>query len=275
MGQRDKAEEFRRMHVPGEPVVLINAWDAASARIVELLGFRAVATTSGGVAFLEGFPDGQKVGRDVMFAGIDRICRAVRVPVTADVEAGYGETVQDAAAIARGVIATGAIGLNFEDGSDGPEGLIDMQLQVERIRAIRQVGKDYGVPLVINARCDVFLNDIGAEETRLGVAIERGRRYHAAGADCIFVPGVTDAPTISTLVRELGAPLNVLTNPSAPPVSEMAALGVARISLGSGPMLRALSAFRDEVLQVRETGTIPARPDVLSHGDLNRYFDQS
>lgn len=271
--RREKAERFRSLHQPGHPVVLVNAWDAISARIIESLGFGAVATTSAGIAFLEGFPDGQRIGRAEMLAGVARICRAVDVPVTADLEGGYGETLDDAIATAEGAIEAGAIGLNFEDGSDDPERLIDARLQAERIRAIRRVADQHGVPLVINARTDVFLNRVGGEGGRMDETLERGRLYHAAGADCIFVPGVTDARSIEQLVRDIGAPLNILVNATAPPLEEMKRLGVARVSLGARPMLSALAAFRDVAIQVRDVGTFSSMANAMTHADANALFE--
>jgi 2-methylisocitrate lyase-like PEP mutase family enzyme len=271
--QRDGAELLRSLHRPGDPVVFVNVWDAASARIVESLGFPAVATTSAGVAFCEGFPDGQRIGLVGMLAGVSRVCRAVSVPVSADLEGGYGESIEDAIATAKGAIAAGAAGLNFEDGHADSDRLVDARLQADRIAAMRQVAKEYNVPLVINARTDVFLNEIGPEADRMREAIARGRLYHAAGADCIFVPGVTAPEAIAQLVRELEAPLNVLTGAKAPPVGEMARLGVARLSFGSGTYLSALTTFRDAAKRIRETGTFTTPPGTLTHAEANALFD--
>jgi 2-methylisocitrate lyase-like PEP mutase family enzyme len=272
--QREKAERFRALHQPGNPVVLVNVWDAVSARVIESLGFDAIATTSAGIAFLEGFPDGQRIGRAEMLAGVSRICRAVALPVTADLEGGYGESVDDAIAIAKGAIASGAIGLNFEDATEDPARLIDAQLQADRIRAMRRVSNDFGVPLVINARTDVFLNGIGAEEGRMNEALERGRLYHSAGADCIFVPGVTDADAIGQLAAGLGAPLNVLGTANSPPLDVLRRLGVARVSLGARPMLSALTSFRDNAIQVRDSGTFPSPANAYTHADINALLER-
>jgi 2-methylisocitrate lyase-like PEP mutase family enzyme len=269
VGARERAEAFLRLHVPGDPLLLVNAWDAITARIVESLGYAAVATTSAGIALMEGYPDGERIGRDTMLAGIARVCRAVRVPVTADVEGGYGLTVEDAAATARGVLAAGAVGLNFEDSIAATGDLLDADLQAERIRAMRRVAHEAGVPLVINARTDVFLNEIGEEAGRLDEALARGRRYREAGADCIFVPGVADADTIGNLVRGLGAPLNVLAHPLMPPVAELAKLGVARVSMGSRPMYVALTAFRNAALQLRDTGSFAFPDGAITYAEAN------
>lgn len=271
--QYEKAARLLALHVPGNPVVLVNAWDAISARIVESAGFPALATTSAGIAFLEGYPDGQRISRAEMLVGVARVARAVNVPVTADLESGYGEEVEDAIATAQGAIDAGAIGLNFEDGFEDQPRLIETELQCERIRAIRRVADERGVPLVINARTDVFLNGIGPEAGRLDETLARGRRYREAGADCIFVPGVTDASTIEHLARGLDAPLNVLATAAAPSLEEMKRLGVARVSLGARPMLFALAALRELAAHVRGVGTFSPLANVITHADANALFE--
>ncbi|MBV8491633.1 MAG: isocitrate lyase/phosphoenolpyruvate mutase family protein [Candidatus Eremiobacteraeota bacterium] len=270
--QRAAAQHLRELHRPGNPVVFVNVWDAASARIVESLGFEAIATTSAGVAFSEGYPDGERIGMVNMLAAISRVCRAVDVPVSADLEGGYGETVDEAIGCAKGAIAAGAAGLNFEDGKDESR-LLDARVQAGRIAAMRRVCDDYGVPLVINARTDVFLAEIGPAEGRMREAIARGRLYREAGADCIFVPAVTQPELVAELVRELDAPLNVLAGATAPPVAELARLGVSRISYGSNAYLQALTAFRDLAKQIRERGTLDARPASIGWSEANALFD--
>lgn len=270
--QRDKADRLRSLHRPGDPVVFANVWDPASARIVETLGFEAVATTSAGVAFAQGFPDGEHIGLAGMLAAVERVCRATTVPVSADLEGAYGETVEHAVATAKGAIANGAVGLNFEDSRPGSDTLVDARLQARRIAAIRHTSEEYGVPLVINARTDFFLMEVGPESERMQAAIERGRLYREAGADCIFVPGITQLDAIAHLVREIGAPINVLTSPAAPSVAEMASAGVARLSYGSSTFLSTLTAFRDIVKQIREHGTFAAPADPVTYTQANALF---
>lgn len=180
--QVKKAEAFRAMHAGKEPLLLANVWDAASARIIEEEGFPAIATTSAGVAFAQGFPDGQKIPAERMFAAIAEIARAVTVPVTADVESGYGNTPESAAQTARNVIGAGAVGMNFED-SPGENGqlLTDLTLQLERIRAIREAANKLGVPLVLNARTDVYLLQVGAPAKRYDETVRRARAFRDAG----------------------------------------------------------------------------------------------
>jgi len=186
-----KAEAFRKMHLEGDILLLPNVWDVASARIIESAGLPAIATSSAGIAFAQGFPDGQKIPPERMLTVIADIARAVNVPVTADVEAGYGSKPEDAARTARGVIEAGAVGMNFEDATGDPaRPLFELQEQVERIHAIREQGKSLGVPLVINARTDVYLLQIGEATTRYGEALRRLSAYRDARADCLFVPGL-------------------------------------------------------------------------------------
>ncbi|HXZ42001.1 MAG TPA: isocitrate lyase/phosphoenolpyruvate mutase family protein, partial [Terriglobales bacterium] len=233
--QERKAEAFRAMHRGPRTLLLPNVWDVASARIIEEIGFGAIATTSAGIAFSLGYPDGQKIPREEMLARVGRIVRAVKVPVTADVEAGYGDRPEDAARTAAGVIEAGAVGMNLEDGTGDPEyPLVDLSLQLEKIRAIRETALKTSVLLVLNARTDVYLDQVGAPETRYAETIKRAIAFRDAGADCVFVPGLRDSATISQLVQDVECPVNILAGPGSPSVPELEKLGVARVSLGSG-----------------------------------------
>src|SRR5438128_11784948 len=236
--QRERAAALRRLHQGPGILLLPNVWDVASARLVETAGFPAVATSSAGVAFVLGYPDGERISREEMAEWVGRIARRVSVPVSADMEAGYGPTPDDAAATARAVIKAGAVGMNLEDapppGPGGEGKLMDQALPVERIRAAREAAAAAGVAIVINARTDVFLAAVGEPATRLAHAVRRLAAYRDAGADCLFAPGVCDAATIGALVRELGAPVNILAGKGCPPIPELARLGVRRLRLGSG-----------------------------------------
>src|SRR2546421_7578850 len=240
----EKAEILRRLHA-GPPVFFLpNAWDVASARIVEQAGFPAVATTSAGVAQVLGYPDGERISRAEMLDMIRRISAAVGVPVTADMEAGYGTTAEAAAETARGVIAAGAVGMNLEDAT--PDGaLLPMEAQVERIRAARAVASH----LVINGRTDAFPR-AGVEE-----AIRRANAYLSAGADCAFGPFVSDRQAIARLAREIRGPLNVLGTPASPPLAELERLGVRRVSVGSGPARAAYGRPRQLASSLQARGS--------------------
>ena len=244
MDQRAKAEGLRDLHIPGDPLLLLNAWDAASAVVIARAGARAIASSSAAAANALGYADGQQLTREQMLGAVAAIAGAVDLPVTADMEAGYGDAPEAAAATARGVVKVGAVGLNMEDLSDGDEDLLPIERFATKIAAVRAVGDETGIPLVLNARTDVFLGQVGDPSTRLERAVERGRAYLAAGADCIFVPGVIDPGVITALVQGIDGPHSDLAVPGSTPLTELNALGVARISTGSGPYRAALSLAR-------------------------------
>jgi 2-methylisocitrate lyase-like PEP mutase family enzyme len=271
--RQKKAEEFRKLHTAGDVLLLANVWDVASARVIKDAGFPAIATSSAGIAFAQGFPDGQKIPPERMLGVIADIAQAVNVPVTADVEAGYGNRPEDAALTARRVIEAGAVGMNFEDATgDVDHPLFDLALQVERIRAIRETGESLGVPLVINARTDVYLLQVGDPGGRYDEAVRRMRAFRDAGADCVFVPGVVDVATISRFVGDLRCPINILAGPSSPSVAELKGAGVRRVSLGSGPMRAGLGALRRVAEELKKEGTYSGLSDAPSHAEMNRLM---
>jgi 2-methylisocitrate lyase-like PEP mutase family enzyme len=219
--QAAKAEKFRQLHDKSRLLVLPNAWDVASALVLELAGFPAIATTSAGVAWALGYPDGERITRETMLEAVRRIAQRVSVPVTADMLAGFGPTPEDAAETVRGVIAAGAVGLNMEDRSNDPrDPLVEVALNAEKIRAARAAATDAGVAVVINARTDVFLLSVGGPETRLEHAVRRANAYREAGADCLFVPGVENSTTIVQLARLISGPINILARAGTPPLPE-------------------------------------------------------
>jgi 2-methylisocitrate lyase-like PEP mutase family enzyme len=270
---RARAEQLRALHRSGEPLLLVNAWDAVTARIIEQLGFPAVATTSAGVAWAEGFADGERISRKQMLARVEVIARAVDVPLSADLEGGYGSSVEDAAATARGAIESGAVGLNFEDGREGDRQLMGCDVQCLRIEAMREAALMLDVPLVINARTDVFLAKVGNDDAwRLEEAVGRGNRYLAAGADCIFVPGVSDEQLIAHLAARINGPLNILASSATPPVDRLRTLGVARVSLGSGATGYVLAKLREAAAQLKERGSFDFLAQRITHADTNALF---
>jgi 2-methylisocitrate lyase-like PEP mutase family enzyme len=272
--QKKKAESFRALHAGGE-VLLPNAWDVASARMIEEAGFAAIATTSAGIAFSLGYPDGQKIPREEMMAAVARIANAIKVPVTADVEAGYGNRPEDAAATARAVIEAGAVGMNLEDATGDPaHPLAELPLQLEKIRAVRKIGTTSEVPLVLNARTDVYLLQVGDPAERYDEAVFRLRAFRDAGADCVFLPGLQDAATISRLVADLNCPVNILAGPGSLSVPELRKLGVARISLGSGPMRATLGLLRRLAEELKATGTYESMAGAPSHAEMNALMNR-
>jgi 2-methylisocitrate lyase-like PEP mutase family enzyme len=243
--QANKAELLRQLHKGPKILVLPNAWDVVSARIVEDAGFPAVATTSAGIANSLGYRDGQRVSREEMLDVVGRIARAVKVPVTADFEAGYGTIIEEMRLAAKGLVEAGAVGLNFEDVTGDDESTqVPIELQVAKIKTIRETSAAMGVPLVINARTDIYLIPIGPEESRFQRTVERSRAYREAGADCLFVPGLQDRELIAKLVKAVDAPLNILLQPNGPGIAELQKLGVARASAGTGLVGTGMGAAR-------------------------------
>ncbi len=247
--QKSKAETLRRLHQAPPTLVLPNAWDVASAVLFERAGARAIATTSAGVANSLGYADGQYAPLDEVLKVTARMAAAVQVPLSADMEAGYGDAPGALAVVIRRLIEAGAVGVNLEDGlpAGSKQALRDVAEQQERLRAARRAADTLGIPLVINARTDVFLHQVGEPATRLSETLRRLEAYRQAGADCLFVPGVSgDVATIGELVRQLRTPLNILAGPATPPVSALEKLGVARVSVGSG-LHRASLAFAERL----------------------------
>ena len=273
--QAAKADAFRAMHRGEKILVLPNAWDVASARILEEAGAAAIATTSAGVAFTLGYPDGQKISREEMIGAVARIAAKVKIPVTADVESGYGDRAEDAAQTAKAVIEAGAVGLNLEDVAGGPQKqLADLSLQLEKITAVRETAQTLGVPLVLNARTDVYLLEVGKPESHFDEAIRRLAAFRDAGADCLFVPGLRDLETIAWLVRDLRHPVNILAGPGSPSIPQLQKIGVARVSLGSSAMRATLGLARRIAQEVLTTGTYKSLEGAPSHAEVNRMMAQ-
>jgi len=268
--QKEKAELFLNYHHDKEILVLLNSWDIGSSKLIEACGYKAVATTSMGVAASLGYPDCQVITLTEMLASITGIARSVQVPVTVDVEAGYGNTIDEIIDSMKKVIATGIVGINIEDSTDLSPDLIDETECCERIAAIRALSDSLGFHLVINARTDAFYTSSGSPREKLAESIRRGNKYREAGADCIFVQPVSDKETIATLVKEINAPINILVNPGMagggvpPSVRELQDLGVARISLGSGPMKATLALIKKIADEVSGNGTYNVLLDALT-----------
>ena len=275
--QAEKAEQFRKLHHGPRMLVLPNAWDVASARILEDLGYPAIATTSAGIAFSLGYPDGQRISRKEMLEVVARIAHAVRVPVTADMEAGYGTTVKEMSETAKALIAAGAIGLNLEDVTgDDESSHVNVALQVEKLQSIRETAASLGVPLVLNARTDVYLMPIGPAETRFERTVGRLRAYRQAGADCLFAPGVRDGETIRKLVAAMDGPLNILLMPGGPSLRELEKMGVARASAGSAVIRATLSLVQRIGKELMQAGSCDFLFDgTIPHADLNRLLGRA
>ena len=273
--QRAKAEAFRAMHDRSKILVLPNAWDPMSARVIEEAGARAIATTSAGVAFSVGYPDGEAMPRDEMVAAIARIARVVTVPVSADIESGFAHDAREVAETVRRVIEAGAVGINLEDAiHGGPPALYDLETAVDRVRAAREAANSAGVPIVINARTDVYLLSIGEPDARFDHAVRRANAYRKAGADCLFVPRIGRPADIERIVGALEGPLNLLAFPGIPTVTELERLGVARLSVGTWPTLAAMSTARKIAAELLGTGTYESMFDGagISYPEANRLM---
>ena len=270
-----KAEAFQRMHLGPEILVIANAWDAASARVFEAAGVRAVGTGSAGIAFSHGYPDNEFIPRDVILAATREIVRSVGVPVTADILTGLGDSIEAVVATVEEVIAIGAVGINIEDSSEvgGPH-LVDVEQQTETIRAVCDAVRASGAPIVVNARTDSFWLKLGDEKERLRISIARANRYREAGAGCLFVPSAADRATIKTLVQEIAGPVNILTVPGCPPVAELQDLGVRRVSEGSGPMRATMMLARRIAEELLQKGTYTRfHTDAIPYPEANRLFE--
>ncbi len=267
--QKEKAELFLKFHQDQEILVLLNSWDIGSSKLIEACGYKAIATTSMGIAASLGYPDCQIITLSEMINAITGIVNGVQVPVTVDIEAGYGNNLNEILDSVKKIIATGIVGINIEDSIDLNPALIDEMEFCERISAIRELSDSLGFHLVINARTDSFYTSSGSAREKLAESIKRGNKYREAGADCIFVQPVWDKETISTLVKEIKAPINILSNPGIgaglpPSVRELQDLGVARLSLGSSVMKATLALIKKVADELSGKGTYTVLLDSLT-----------
>lgn len=249
----------------GPGFVLPNAWDAGSARILEQLGFGAIATTSAGIAWASGVPDGGAIDRDTMLEHVARIVAAVEVPVSVDLEAGYGITAADVGRTVGAALGVGAAGANIED--VGPNGLFDIDEAVERLAAARAAAPRG--TFVLNARTDTYF--VGTSGDPFAETVERASRYIEAGADCVFVPGVVETETIRRLAEEIPSPLNIVAGlASTADAPTLFSLGVKRVSLGGSLARAAYSALERAGRELLETGTLGFLDGAMGYADLQR-----
>jgi 2-methylisocitrate lyase-like PEP mutase family enzyme len=269
--QSEKAEFFRSLHHGPEILVLPNAWDCSSARIFEQAGFPAIATSSAGIAFSLGYTDGERIPQDLMLATVGQIADSVQIPVSADLESGYGDVAKTTA----GLIAVGAVGLNLEDMDHESQLLAPIPVQIEKVAMIRRIATGLGVDVVINARTDVFLAEIGEPATRFERACERLQAYIAAGADCVFLPGLADENIIRRVVGTLKFPLNILAGAGLPTIPRLRELGVARVSVGSGIMRATLGLARRIAQELKKSGTYTALLEgAMPFAEANALFEK-
>src|SRR5256712_3673679 len=242
--QKEKAEDFRALHHGRRILILPNGWDVPSARVFEDAGFPAIATSSAGMLVSLGYPDGEVIGRNEFVSAVGRIARALSVPLSADVVAGFGKTAKDVLVTVRAILKTGAVGINIEDFAHATKKLYPVERQVENVKAIRKLGETTGIPLVINARTDALRFAEGDEGARFKEAVRRATAYGDAGADCVYPMGLVDAGSIANFVKALDFPINVMVRKSLPPISELQRLGVARVSFGPSPAYAALGLLQ-------------------------------
>ena len=268
--QKEWATSFLAQHHRPPVLLLPNVWDAMSARLFVEAGFDALATTSGGVAWALGYPDGEKAPWSEIVAATARIVRSAQVPVTADIEAGYGTTPAEVGARVAEIIRTGVVGINLEDGLHGPMRTIDDA--AARLRAAREAAHQEGVPIVLNARCDIFQLQHGEESTRFAATAERCKAYLGAGADCVYPFGLRDPETIAAFVKAIDAPVNVTGRAGMPNAAALERIGVARVTIASAPTLVAMSAIQKLAAELRTTGGFEMLASTLRHPDAQKLF---
>ena len=278
--QVERAKIFRKLHRRGKILLLPCVWDVISAKLYESAGFEALGTTSAGLASTLGFPDGQRIGVEATATLVGRVTPHVGVPISADIEAGYGDDPASTARAARTVMDTGAVGLNLEDSLSGrgiaPHApLRDVDEQAAFIAAVRSVANELGLPLFINARTDVLLVSGDPDDAALEEAIARGNSYLHAGAAGVFVPDMEtlDEGAIARLAREIEGPLNLIAGARTPPVARLEALGVARLSFGPRAMRKALWHLEQMAREWRVEGTYDRMlGETLSYDRVNGWF---
>jgi 2-methylisocitrate lyase-like PEP mutase family enzyme len=276
--QQERAEAFHRLHTGDGILVLVNAWDAASARLLEQAGLPAIATTSAAVAWSLGYSDGEQVSARELIEACARICRVVTAPVSVDIERGYGRTPAEVAATVRALLELGVVGINIEDGlTPGANELASPYILTEKITAIRAVAKEAGSPLFINARTDPYLAPTNDPDARYEETVRRAQMYIAAGADGVFAPGLESLEEMARIAQVLPRPLNIYAGFSGlPPVAELRRAGVRRVSLGCGPLQAALALVRRIATEALNEGTYTAMTtDMLSLSEANSLFSQT
>ncbi|MFB5662485.1 isocitrate lyase/phosphoenolpyruvate mutase family protein [Alteribacillus sp. HJP-4] len=271
------AKNFYELHYRSSTFVLPNAWDVISAKMFEESGFKAIGTTSAGIAASLGYKDGQNMPLKKMIETIERIAKSVNVPVTADIEAGYGQTVNAVLETVKKVIETGAIGINLEDGTgDSVHPIYDISLQKEKIAAIREMSDSNNASLFINARTDMYWLNIGDPSLRFQETVKRAEAYQEAGANCIFVPGVSDQKLIQCLRKAISCPINLLADPETPSLTDLSEIGIERLSCGSVPFRTTITLLREISQEIINHGTFhKVRDNVLTYGEIAEFMQKT
>jgi len=264
---KSHAQRFRELHAPGQLLRLPNAWDAGSARLVEASGATAIATTSAGLAWSRGYPDGDVLPARVLAAAVAEIARVISIPLSTDFEGGYSDDPRAVGEAIAALLDAGVVGINLEDGA------ASVDLTCAKIEAVKQAAARAGVDLFVNARTDVFLRRLVPPERAVAESIERGRRYQAAGCDGFFVPKVTDLAQMRVIADAVALPLNVLVMPGLAPVAELQSAGVRRVSAGSGIAAAAYGVAQRATKQFLEDGRYDAMFETrIDYGAMNALF---
>jgi len=270
------AAKFLEMHLNPPILRLANAWDATSAKIFELSNFEAIGTTSSGIAASWGYPDGEVISLSELLIVVSRIASTINVPLSVDLEAGYGSSAESALRSVDQVIDAGAVGINLEDVErSGDQSIVDINKQMEKIAAIRELANKKDLHLLINARTDIFLRSEDSKQRQMAEVINRGNKFKESGADCIFVVGTggLSATELQSLVNEIHAPINLFVGPNHPPINELEEMGVARVSFGGQPMRSAYAKLAQIAKNMIATGDLGLLFDeTLSEQDLHDWF---
>ena len=274
--QGEKAEEFRSLHKSGRILVLPNAWDVPSARVFEDAGFPAIATSSAALAVTLGYPDGERISKDELFLAVKKIADSLTVPLSVDIESGFGRTESQLTDTVRRVVAAGGVGINIEDISNfESKTLFAVETQVDRVRTVRRVSDSLGIPLVINARTDAYRYAVGDGPAGLEEAIRRTKAYSEAGADCLYPMGLAERDGITTFVQAANKPVNIMARKGVPSISELERIGVRRLSLGPGSMYATMGLLRKIAQELKQNGTYESMlAGAITYGELNALAER-
>ena len=271
--QKEKAEILLSLHMGGDMLILPNIWDPIGARVLAAKGYPAVATASAAVSASLGYQDGERINRSTLIYLLGRIARSVDVPVTADIESGYGESLSELELTAQQVIESGVVGVNIEDSMEKGGGLRAVEEQCQRISALREIANRQDVHLVINARVDSFVSPSFTNGQRaMEEAVMRARAYAEAGADCIYPIGPGDEATVRTLRERIESPINILGAPTAAPLSVLREIGINRVSFGPFVFRSCLRKFMDIAEDLRADGDYSSLSNLMSGAEVSEYL---
>ncbi|HLQ72662.1 MAG TPA: isocitrate lyase/phosphoenolpyruvate mutase family protein [Bacillota bacterium] len=265
---------FRQLHEQQATFILPNAWDVISAVMFEQCGFKALGTTSAGIATSLGYKDGEHIRFEEMLIAVKRIVSSVNIPVTVDIETGYGETTTEIIENIKRIIKTGAVGINLEDGTgNASDPLHDLDAQVEKITAIKQLSEEN--PVFLNARTDTYWLNVGDEEMKFTETVKRANAFERAGADCIFIPGLTDESTIERVRKEISVPINLLAAQALPTMETLTNIGIERVSSGSAPFRASATLVKHIGEELINEGTFHRMmDDVMPYGEVTQLMNE-